>query len=331
MGIPKFKVTILVVMLILLATISWLMYKDRVSNQIGKNLDTLNISAYAGDFTTLIWLAQANNLFEKNGLNVTIEEHDNGVAPLEDLIAQKADVATAAEFVFVSHYFNNQKLKIISQIDQADAIYVIAKKSAGINSPEDLVNKNIGLLKTSQAEFLFADFLISKSLNTEQLNVISMTPSEMLDKLNQGAVDAVVVWDPFAYKIAEALGADAIKWSTQDGQKFYFLALTREDVIKQKNETLKKFIKALLTAEAFAKDYPNEAKALIQKKFSYSAEYTDYFWGKNNFGVFLKQPLLLSMENEARWMTKKAAPNFLENIYLNLLEQAAPNKISIIH
>ena len=101
-------------------------------------VEELTVGVFKGVFSSLIWIAESQDYFEDNGLDVTIQdEYETGREPVRDAIDGKVDIATAAEFVLVSASFDNN-LKAISTIDLADAIELVARKDHGINRPADL-------------------------------------------------------------------------------------------------------------------------------------------------------------------------------------------------
>ena len=51
--------------------------------------------------TALIRIADGQGFFKKQGLDVVLKEYESGALAVPDLVADKLDWATAAEFVFV--------------------------------------------------------------------------------------------------------------------------------------------------------------------------------------------------------------------------------------
>ena len=64
--------------------------------------------------------------------------------------------------------------------------------------------------------------------------------------------------------------------------------------------------------------------------------YMDLLWQRYQFGLSLNQPLMIAMEDEARWLIKnnltpeKQVPDFLKNIREDTLKKLKPEGVNII-
>lgn len=67
------------------------------------------------------------------------------------LLAGKADIATSAEAVLVSHSFQNKNLRILSTIAIGNTNGVVARKDRGIKTAKDLKGKRVGVTGKSAA------------------------------------------------------------------------------------------------------------------------------------------------------------------------------------
>ena len=141
---------------------------------------------------------------------------------------------------------------------------------------------------------------------------------------------------PDSAKEAKLLGDNAVVFA-EPGlffQTFNLVAL--KSFIKDKPETVKKVLRALIQAEEFTKKNPDEAKKIISKYMGISETEMAAVWSDVTLRVSLDQHLLLNLEDEARWAIKNKltdktkVPNYLNLIYLNGLEAVKPKAIAII-
>ncbi len=79
-----------------------------------------------------------------------------------------------------------------------------------------------------------------------------------------------------------------------------------------------------------------EAKEIIAKRVNLDLEYIESVWSDFHFVVDLTQSMVITMEDQARWMMKNnltdktEVPNYLDIIYLDALEEVKPEAIRII-
>ncbi len=112
--------------------------------------------------------------------------------------------------------------------------------------------------------------------------------------------------------------------------------VTTNEVVTARREAIERFLNALLEAENFVKQNPDQAKDIVTERLGVEEDYVASVWPKNNFTTSLPQSLILAMDDEARWSIannltdKKAVPNYLDFIYLDGLEAIKPEAVTII-
>lgn len=297
-------------------------------------VEKITVAATAYLTGALVYVAEDLGYFKENGLEVTIKDYGSGKAAADALIAGEADISTSADFVFVSNSFDHADLRVFGTVATAQIKELIARKDKGITTINDLIGKKIGVTKKSGAEFLLGVFLIFNALSYEDVELVDLKPSEIVEAISNGDIDATFTWDPYLYNIKGELGENAISWP--GGQDFYFVLLTKEDWIEKNPAATERFIKSLLEAEDYIKDNSEESKEFVKDRFDYESDYMDYSWPKQEFAVILEQAMLIAFEDQARWRIKNKlteateVPNYLDYIYTDALEKVKPEAIGII-
>jgi NitT/TauT family transport system substrate-binding protein len=116
----------------------------------------------------------------------------------------------------------------------------------------------------------------------------------------------------------------------------YGLIISTDEWITKHPELVSRFLKSLAQAEEYAFRNPAEAKAIVQKRLNLDAAYMETVWSQNQFSLLLDQALILTMEDEARWMIEnnltreKQVPDFMNYIYLDGLKAVKPEAVNII-
>jgi NitT/TauT family transport system substrate-binding protein len=293
------------------------------------------VAAYAGEAGALVYVAEDQGYFKKNGLEVTIKDYESGKAAADVLIDGEADICTSAGFVFVSNSFDYADLRVLGTVATVEVKELVARKDKGITTTDDLIGKKIGVTKKSGGEFQLGVFLVFNGLSQKDVELVDLKPSEIVKAILKGDIDAAFTWDPYVYNIKKELGENAISWP--GGQNFYFVLIAKEDWIKNNPAAVERFMKSVLEAEDYIKDNSEESKEFARKRFDYEPDYIDYSWPNQEFTVILPQAMLILFEDQARWRIKNKltdateVPNYLNYIYCGAIEAVKPEACRIIH
>ena len=294
------------------------------------------ITVAAAEYLTgaLIYVAEDQRYFEENGLEVTIRGYGSGKACADALINREADICTSAGFVFVSNSFDHADLRVFGTVATAQVKELIVRRDRGITTIDDLPGKRIGVTRKSGAEFLLGVFLTLNALSYEAVELVDLKPSELVEAISNGDIDAAFTWDPYSYDIKKKLEGNIISWP--GGEDFYFLLLAKKDWIESNPAATERFVRSLLEAEEYIKDNSDKAKEFVRDRFDYEADYIEYSWPRQEFAVILEQAMLITFEDQARWRIENnltnetTVPNYLDFIYFDGLEAVKPKAISII-
>jgi NitT/TauT family transport system substrate-binding protein len=289
--------------------------------------------ANAGD--TLIFVADEQNYFTENGLNVTLKIYDNGLVATNAMLGGEADLAYATEFIIVGKALQNQKISIITTYSKNETVGLVGRKDPGIEDIQDLKGKRIGLARGTINEFYLGRLLNLNGISIDDVTLVDIKLTELGDSLSSGNVDAVVAGSRNLYPVIQQQGSNVFLWPAHSGQPACGTLVGEIDWVTQHPELVKRLLKSLSEAEQYVNRNPDEAKAAVQKRLNYDDEYMASVWSEYQFYLSLDQLLILAMEDEARWMisnnltTEKAVPNFLDYIYADALKSVKPGAVRI--
>jgi NitT/TauT family transport system substrate-binding protein len=295
----------------------------------------ISLGVNNSELSTLVWIAQDKGYFREQGLEADVKSYQSGIFAMEALLAGEVDLAAAADFVFVQKILaGKDNLRILGAMAETFNQEMVVRKDLGISRPRDLKGKRVGVIRGTVGEFFLAAFLTLYGLSLEDLEMVDLKPVEMEAALAAGQVEAVVIWEPYLFAIKTRLGDQVAGWRDRSSLFFWLLGTTRE-VIQAKGEALGRVLRALAQAETWVNQQNREAKELMRRRLGYDAAYADHVWSQGKYALSLDQALLLHMEDQARWQMPRAAgknamPNFLDFFYLEPLQQAAPQAITIM-
>jgi ABC-type nitrate/sulfonate/bicarbonate transport system substrate-binding protein len=300
-------------------------------------VEKIRISALPIGNAALLYIAQAKGYFKDNGLEVTLKFYQTGPMGLAQLKSGQIDVAHVADFVLVDEIFKgSESLRCLGSIAAVDNIQMMGRKDEGILQPGDLKGKRIGVPLGTIAEFFLGRFLTFNSISLKDVACVNIIPANLAESLEGGRVDAVMVWEPWVYEIKRRMGDKLVSWSGQTGQRYYNVMVSSDQFIKAKPAALERLFRALNRAEAFMKDNLAEGLEIIAQQTKFDKSVFQAEWLKGKYRLSFNQSLLLTMEDEGRWMInsgltdQKTLPNYLNYIYPDALYKVKPNDVTLI-
>jgi len=296
----------------------------------------ISAAVYAGDVSALMYIAKENRLFEKYGLEVSLEPFKAGRFAADALFKGESDVATAGEFVMVTNGFTRNDIRLLSCISKFQLNYLIARKDSGINLAQDLAGKKIAILRNSQPEFHLGIFLAYHKVDEQSVEKFYLNPSGIMDGMASGSIDAAMLWEPYISMIQKRLGNNSVLWNGQIWKDDHFLLLTTAGWIDKNPGAAQKLLQALWESQLIVSQNPEKIKRYIISKFKYDPASYDNIWRKIELGLSLSQAFLLDIEDQAEWALDKGIvkgntiPNYLDLIYMDGLDGVAPKRNTII-
>ncbi len=287
---------------------------------------------------TLLWVAEDQDLFSRNGLDVTLRKYDTGAGSLEGVLKGEADIAAGVtEFPVIKSTFEKSEVRIIGAAAKIENQYLVGRKDRGIQQVSDLKGKRIGTTFGTIAQFYLGRFLELNGIDVQDVTVVDLkTPLEWENAVADGVVDAIVTAQPYADLAMKRLGSNSIVWPAQSGQYVYGLVITSEELITKRPGVAVKLLKAFAQAEEYAIQNPAKAKATVQKWLNVDAAFVEAAWARDQFSISLDLSLVAAMEDEARWLIKnnltgeKQVPDFLDYIYEDSLKAVKPEAVNVI-
>ncbi|MBU1236803.1 MAG: NrtA/SsuA/CpmA family ABC transporter substrate-binding protein [Gammaproteobacteria bacterium] len=263
--------------------------------------DTLRLGAYEGDVGALPWIAQDQGFFRKVGLDVQLQGNASGKDATDALRAGQTDVAMASEFVVASRSFSEPDLRVLGSASFYRNKGVVGRRDRGISVPTDLKGKRIGVTSPSGAEYSLTVFLAMYGLTVQDVDIVKLPPQGLVEAIGTGDIDAAITWEPHVGAIEAALGPNGISFQG-DGLDVYLLLVTRQQVADANSKAIAKLFRALVLAEEWARDHPEEAKGFIAARFKLDPAYVNSMWWRTQLSITLPQELLTAMDSEARWL-----------------------------
>ncbi len=323
--------------LVMLAVIAWSGSGCKPPDKQAGPLEKITFAYATIPNTVLVHIAFAKGYFAEEGLDATPQTHAFGKLALESVNKGKADFATVGDTPFVFSVMNGKKITTIAAIETSnrnDAI--VARQGRGIAKPSDLLGKKIGVTPGTTGDFFAYSFLLFNGIYEKQVRRIGMNPDEMAEALGTGKVDAVSTWNPYIQQLQKKLGSNGVVFFGETLYTETFIVAATQEYVSGNPETVKKVVRALIKAETFVKQHPEESRRLVAEFAKTDKTVLEDIWDIFTFDVGLDQALLVNFEDQTRWVMKNRLaprtdmPNYLDFIYDNALRSVKPVAVRIV-
>ena len=308
----------------------------RQQKQTGPS-EKVTIAYITSPNSVLVHIAFAKGYFRDEGLEASPQAHSVGKQALNAVLAERADVATVADTPSMYAIMNGKKIAWFATIQTSNGNEaIVARRDRGIGRLSDLKGKVIGSTVGTGGDFFMDSLLTTNGVQRKMVKVVNMLPEEMPAALRTGRVDAVCIWNPVLTQLQREMGE---KVQTFYGGTVYteiFGITADQGFVKNRSETVKKLLRALIRAEALVAKEPEEARRIVAEFTGMDKALLDEVWGIFTFRVTLDQALVVSLEDQTRWALKNRLvknsdmPNYLDFIYTDGLRAVRPESITII-
>jgi len=284
----------------------------------------------------LIFIAEDQGYFERNGILPTIRMYDAGINAVDALYTGDVDIATAADFVFARQVLEGRPVRAIASLGKSEFHYIIARNDTGIRNISDLKGKKVGVARGTSGDFFLGRFLEFQGMTLRDITIVDLPPARVAVPLVNGSVDAVSTWDPYATATEKRLGDNVRVWPDQKGRPMYWIALCRKDYITGNGTEVLKVLSALRQAEKISTDHPDKAKTIVRKRLGTDDAYLGRVWPHTQLTLSLDQSLVFAVEDEARWIIANnltdatALPDITAFISTGSLNKINPGSVNII-
>jgi NitT/TauT family transport system substrate-binding protein len=298
-------------------------------------VDTITIATMANPGDTLIFVAENEQYFTRNGLNIVLKTYTNGLLATDAMLSGEADLAYATEFVLVGKALEGQPLSIVAAYSTNNTVAIAGLKDRGMNGIADLKGKKIGLARGTVNEFYLVRILNLNRIGLEEVTLVDVSLAGLTEALNSGMVDAVVAGSKNLYPVLNQPGNDIFLWPAHSGQPAFGILSGRNDWLADHTEPLTRLMKSLTQAEDYVSQNADSAMHIVQTRLKFDDGYMAMVWEEYEFSLSLGQPMILAMEDEARWMlnsslvTPQPVPNFLDFVFVDCLKSVRPGAVSM--
>jgi len=241
----------------------------------GQTLETINVGHLVGICISPLFYAKATEIFREEGLNVQMKFMPN---PGDALTALNSGAMDIIHNPFTNSFVaagQGAPVKIIAG-SGAGGLFLIAQKDNGIKSMSDLAAQKgkglkIGTIRFNTFELTLYRALVKAGVGYSDYNIIWFNDTlAMAAAFEAKQLDLVTHVEPFATRLIDQLGGTPLAssldaWGPHGPD---CVTNTTARYLESKPETIKKYLKSILRADAAIKaDMPKAIEVLDGAKF----------------------------------------------------------------
>ncbi|NHV60252.1 MAG: ABC transporter substrate-binding protein [Candidatus Verstraetearchaeota archaeon] len=210
----------------------------------------------------LIWVAYEKGYFAQEGLEVTLKEYPTVAQLVGALYSKEIDGAPITS-VALAAFIKNLDIKIVAG-NSLDGTALVTNRTLSISSINEISGMRLGTVQYVPGDYIFRDAISKSGVNVTVKEYLS--PPDALSALESGAVDASLLWEPYA-SLAKYRNLSISLWDAKIYGKDYPCCLQAfsDSFVKSNPDAVTKFIRALIKAEVFAYSNTNESLPMVKK------------------------------------------------------------------
>ena len=285
-----------------------------------------------------IYVAEAQGYFKAEGAAVRLQECIGGMRCIKHLFDGTAQLATASDLPVMFHSFERRDYAVLATfVTSVNDMKLVVRRSAGIERPRQLTGKRIATVRGASPHYYLDAYLLYHGIDPAAVTMVALPPERMAEALARREVDAVTVWEPFAWLSVQAVGDDALVLPNPRIYTQSFNLLADRRTIAGRDDELVRVLRALDRAVRHIREQPQAAQALLKTRLQLDQRFIDWAWRDFDYRLGLDQSLVSTIENEARWAVREghvqgrtAPPNVLDLLDPGPLRRAVPGAVTTI-
>ncbi|MEV0335732.1 ABC transporter substrate-binding protein [Nocardia sp. NPDC050717] len=235
--------------------------------------------------------------FGRHNVTVKVVNFPSGIEALQAVAAGQLDIATAADVPSAAVLTKSPTLRVVGDGARWEGSRIVARRSAGIDSVEDLAGKAIGTPIGTSAAYFVANTLAHRGIDA---NLVQVAPSATVTAATQRNVDAVSIFQPYQAQVVQALGADAIEL-TGGTYHQHSLYLASQHAVTTKSAALSSFFAALDDAGRDLKSLSEPALSAVAAATQLQPDLLRTVLPQFDFTLQLTPDLAAGLDELGRW------------------------------
>jgi ABC-type nitrate/sulfonate/bicarbonate transport system substrate-binding protein len=213
-------------------------------------------------------VAEAEDIFRKNGVNVSINRFDSGKAVRDAMIANRIDIGVLGTTPLIVGVAKGDVAPVAMAMYAGRTNSIIVAKNSGIKSIADLKGKKVGSQVGSSTNNVFVAKVLPKfGLTEKDVQIVNSKFGNHVAALAGGSVDAFAGVEPFpSVAVTEGLGVSIIDYQDFDIVPVWLGINT--PILESRKKDVLAFLKGWVATIEILNKSPDKATKIVQENFT---------------------------------------------------------------
>lgn len=291
-----------------------------------------------GELCGSVIIAQEKGFFKEYGLTTITKSLKREKSAFQTYEQGNADIAVHSSIHLVRSDFDASRHLIIGTVSYSDnQMKLLARKSAGITNIADLKGKKIALPPAGFAHFFLEKLLLFNGMTLDDVEEVFVSKKDIPNAIQTGLADSTINHGVPIEKTKEVLGDDYVIFQNPAIHRKTNQLLVPREWVEKNREQAKGMLRAILKAEKFIKTNTEECIEIIARVKKYNIEdMARAVRNEMDFHLSLKQSIFNELEGMEVWaldnniVSRKTPRNYFKMVDYSLLEEIAPERVTII-
>jgi NitT/TauT family transport system substrate-binding protein len=277
------------------------------------------------------YVAKEGGLFEKQGLDVTINTGPSGSAMIPFLVNNQVQAAYGSDLAgVINHQVDPNIVAVADGTYLVKWLSVVGKNVADLDG---LKGKKVGIAQGTGSEIFWRRVLEKRNLKPTDFTMVNVEAPEMLAATERGDIDGFAVWEPWPTRTLMAVKGTKILQTAEGIYNNINFVYMNRGWIEANKANAEKFMRALMQAnDIIEKDRPNAAK-MVAKFLKMPLELATELMPKVEFDMDWQPRSIEAIQVVEKQLadTKrlKAPLDYSKYVYLDLVKAVRPENIKI--
>ena len=277
------------------------------------------------------YVAKEGGLFEKNGLDVTINTGPSGSAMVPFLVNNQINAAYGSDLAgVINHQVDPNIVAVADGTYLSRWLNVVGRNVADLDG---LKGKKIGIAMGTGSEIFWRRVVEKRGYKVADFTMVNVEAPEMLAATERGDIDGFAVWEPWPTRtLMSVKGTKILQTAEGIYNNINFVYMNR-GWIDQNKATAEKFMRALIEAnDLILKDRP-AAVRMVSKFLKMPPELTAELMPKVEYDMDWQprsiDSIQVAVQQLADQKKLKAPLDYSKYVYLDLVRAVRPENIKI--
>ena len=203
------------------------------------------------------YVAREGGIFQRNGLDVTVNTGPSGSAMIAFLIGNQINSAYGAEQAGVSAHLVDPN--VVAVAEGTALLRWISVIGRNIENMEGLKGKRVGVARGTGSETFWLSVVSKLNLNPADYTIVNVEAPEMVAALERGNIDAFAVWEPWPTRAMRAIPNTKVLVSNDQIQIVRNFIYMNKAWAEANQDATQRFMRSMIQAQEFIASNPAEA------------------------------------------------------------------------